>query len=1142
MGHELNEDLGSPESLWPKSFNEDRSPPEKETFLESRLRINPTDNHLLTFLRDYDENTAEEEVITNFCASVHRSALTNSRANHLRQAWLDDRRWHSISSSTSRGKEIQDEEATVSKVVQPSKLWETTIDMVSKDIVDEPRSEISQPQNDKHVSRREYDLPLDAPGLCRHLKQKYTTYDIFELYFYVPLLTLSTSDNESKPLEDQAGAFQSQSIDISSVINGHSQPSRGTSQVLHVGHVAINICGVANRRWTGYAFVDGDEEMNEDDFFDYNTMVQDQFAANGDVDANHPTWDPREYFLLITSIRVEQVIRTWSLIIQKLETSHQEDTFGYSLDDAGDEDTTMNFRRTQKSVKVLGVLHDILSETNRCWADFSAPDGDISYFEHTDGLSITSRTQRKRCLMDLKSKFRKMRALQRRLETLELRCQRAVDSLERRLAVESNRANKSSGAHAKLMVAWISPVAILVSIQSKRPFMMTTFGIAELESSLATLHLAAPSSVSESADTLINPLDVCRSLLADILSGFVESGPEAAYKSIQWPNNIYNGDLSVVLPKLRPGCKAVELAADIASKFPQNHPLFPLPFLDGVHFRIFLEVDAFARILFPFILNRGRDYGTDVTPGLRKTSSPDEGHKKLVVEFSSPNTTNELHGRHLRSTIIGAFIGNFYESMGWDVTRINYLGDWGKNIALLKVGWERFGNEEAYQASPIEHLLNVYEQINSLFQPEVAASRRARDEAAKTGQDEGQAQAEIEGQGIYAERNATFKKLEDGDEEAVTFWKRIRDINIEKCTDFYSQLGIRFDEYTGESQVSTETMLEVENLLKDKNICEESSGAWVVHMQNYGLKAGTAIIRNRDGATTYLLRDLAAMIERSRKYSFDKMIIVTANDHNALHFTHLIHILAAIDMKDLADKIQHMKFNETSNMADTVGKGYEPQAIISHVETAMAAALEADEEKKTFFGNPNKSAKTLSIASLLVHELSTRTTSAHSFDTTAMTTFKLGTGPDLQYWYAKLCAVLKTRDGDTQLSDEDYKFLAEDESAANLLRLLAQYPEVIRATYNSISPQSDDIIKYLAGVTEQLADTLSSDEDDDAEGREQGEFEAEGEAEAEEKTFGPGYITLFEATRIVLENGLKMLGITPYATESYERADTPIAD
>lgn len=510
---------------------------------------------------------------------------------------------------------------------------------------------------------------------------------------------------------------------------------------------------------------------------------------------------------------------------------------------------------------------------------------------------------------------------------------------------------------------------------------------------------------------------------------------------------------------------------------------------------------------------------------------------KLVVDFSSPNITNEFHGRYLRSTIIGAFVARVYENMGWDVTRINYLGDWGKNIALLKVGWDRFGNEDMYQSAPIENLLNVYRQINDLFQPEVTASRHARDEAAKNGHDEGQAQAEIESRGIYAERNTAFKKLEDGDEEALAFWKWVRNISIEKYAEFYSQLGIQFDEYTGESQVSTETILEVEAILKDKGICKESSGALVIHMQDHGLKAGTAVIRGRDGATTYLLRDLAAMLERSRKYSFDKLVVVAANDHNALHFTHLHHILIALGMNDLADKIQHLKFNESSNMGDTLGTGYKPQEILDHVERAMVTTLKSDEEKCSFFGEAGKSARSLSTAALLAHELSTRTTSTHSFDTSIMTAFSLGTGPDLQYWYARLCRLLNDQSPEMQLSDADYDALVDDEPATNLLRVLAQYPEVTHATYNSVFPQPDDIVRYLVCVTEQLADCLEIDS-----ARVVSEEEKQEEVDVEKNIFSPGHLALFEVTRIVLENGLNLLGIVPYTVENYERADTPLAE
>lgn len=684
--------------------------------------------------------------------------------------------------------------------------------------------------------------------------------------------------------------------------------------------------------------------------------------------------------------------------------------------------------------------------------------------------------------------------------------------------------------------------------------MMTTLDIPGLEKCFESLTPAVSLSGFDAADVLTKPLDLWRIHLAKVLGDLVGCSHEAAYKAIHWPNNIYNGDLAVILPKLCPRIKAAEVAVDLMKKFPRDHALFPLPFSEGVHFRIFFEGKPLARLLIPFILDRKSTYGNDSALGLRIPATPIHGRKRLVVEFSSPNVTSEFQGKHLRSTILGAFVSKFYENMGWDVTRLNYLGDWGKDIALLKVGWEKFGNEIEYEANPIGHLFDVFHQITDLFQPEKAASKQARDEAAKVGHDEGEAQAEIEKQGIFAERNAAFKKLEEGDEEAVAFWERVRDVNIKNYQNFYSQLGVKFDEYSGESQVTPATMVEVEQMLKEKGICTESAGAWVVHMQDIGLKAGTAIIRDRTGATTYLLRHLAAVLERSSKYEFDKMIIVAANE-TGVHFTHVSHILKALGRGDLAGKVQHLRFSEISKMAEKIGKGYRPQAIIAHCEKAMVAALEADQGKAAFFKGSVDNAKALGVAGLLVQELSTRTTSTHSFESSTMTAFKPGTGPELQYWYAKLCSILKGHKGHStndELSEEDYEILAEEEPT-NLLRILAQYPEVTHATYQSLEPAA--IVIYLSSLVEQLAECLSKDDEDEADAVEpEADTEAEGAksqgsedvgpavAEKEETIFTPGHLLLFEATRIVLENGMKLLGITPHVTTEPARADTPLAE
>ena len=518
-----------------------------------------------------------------------------------------------------------------------------------------------------------------------------------------------------------------------------------------------------------------------------------------------------------------------------------------------------------------------------------------------------------------------------------------------------------------------------------------------------------------------------------------------------------------------------------------------------------------ARLLLHCVIDRDHNYGAD-TRRLVGT----EGQKKLIVEFSSPNIVSEFQGKHLRSTIIGAFVSKLYELHGWDVQRINYLGDWGKPIALLYVGWSKFGSQKAYDADPVGHILEVYHQIEAEFQPEQAESRKARDDAAREGKDEGEAQADIESRGIFAERNEAFKRLEAGDEELRALWDRVRCAMVADYTSFYERLGVRFDEYSGESQVSAETMAEVEQMLKDKGVSEESSGAWMIDMTKLGAKAGHAIVRDRSGSSTYLLRDLAAVFERSRRYGFDKMIYVVASD-NSVHFLHMLKILEALD-KSLAEKLKHIKFSEVSKMASTLGPGYKPQDILDRCGEAIATLPEGDAEKAALLGTSTQASNGLAISALLVQELSSRTSAVHAFDTGAIATFKPGSGPHLQYWYAKISTLLSGRTVTAALSDNTFEELA-NEDQADLLRILAQYPEIVKAAYASL--EASGLVTYLASVTEQLFNCVDDEE---------GEIDVTS-----------GLAALLETSRTVLRNGMELLGLKAIFDLPQERADTPVA-
>jgi arginyl-tRNA synthetase len=124
---------------------------------------------------------------------------------------------------------------------------------------------------------------------------------------------------------------------------------------------------------------------------------------------------------------------------------------------------------------------------------------------------------------------------------------------------------------------------------------------------------------------------------------------------------------------------------------------------EGNFLQFYISNKAVTTLILPHILSRGVAYGTNTM----------DAGKHVIVEFSSPNIAKPFHAGHLRSTIIGAFLANVHEACGWKVTRMNYLGDWGKQFGLLAVGFEKYGSEESLQDDPIQHLYEVYVRINT---------------------------------------------------------------------------------------------------------------------------------------------------------------------------------------------------------------------------------------------------------------------------------------------------------------------------------------------------------------------------------------------------------------------------------------------
>lgn len=452
-------------------------------------------------------------------------------------------------------------------------------------------------------------------------------------------------------------------------------------------------------------------------------------------------------------------------------------------------------------------------------------------------------------------------------------------------------------------------------------------------------------------------------------------------------------------------------------------------------------------------------------------SAPSIQREKVLVEFSSPNLGQEFSGDHLRSTIIGAFIASLYESMGWNVFRINFLGDWGKHIGLLAVGWARFHSDDLFNEDPLRHLLNIYAKIEELFKSERGVVKEAPTaECLQTLSDP-----------IHQDRDSFFKKMEDGELDAIALWNKFRESCVSTYTGLYARLGIKFDEYSGESKVSQETAVEVETILKDKGVVREEDGAWSIDFENNGYKGlGSPKIRYQNGTTTYLLRDIATALDRNRKHSFDKMIYVVTGKQDS-HFHQITAGLELIGYSDLSSKLQHINFGRVHGLASDMGSsGLLLGDILDRCQKAVYMFLEMDHgDLYTMHGEePLEIAKSLAGSALMTQGLSVKRGTTFNFDLDDMANFNQYNGLSLQSWLSKIGLKLKDIVIPYEaISSLDYSIFEQDEyeAFADVLRLLVQFPGTVKNSFRTL--ESSHILTLLFRVTDLLPDVWAADID-----------------------------------------------------------------
>ena len=428
----------------------------------------------------------------------------------------------------------------------------------------------------------------------------------------------------------------------------------------------------------------------------------------------------------------------------------------------------------------------------------------------------------------------------------------------------------------------------------------------------------------------------------------------------------------------------------------------------NAYVNMFISKEAFIKDTLEEVLGRGEDFGkTDI--GENKT---------VIVEYSSPNIAKPFHIGHIRSTVIGNSLYKIFDALGYNVIRINHLGDYGTQFGKMICAYRHWGNKEDVIREPIKTLLSYYTR----FHVEVEEHPELDDEARET-----------------------FAKLERGEKEEVELWQWFRDESLKEFNRVYDMLGISFDSYNGESFYS-DKMPRFVRELEEKGLLKESQGAHVVDLEEYGL--GTALITKADGSTLYITRDIAAAVYRKETYDFYKNIYVVASQQN-LHFQQWFKIVELLGYEWAKDCV-HVPFGLVSLEEGTMSTRHGRVVFLEDVlNKAVEKTKEIIREKNAGADEADidETAKTVGIGAVIFQELSNNRIKDYVFKWDKVLNFDGETGPYVQYTHARCASVLRRAGEETvakaaALKDVDYKYLCS-ESAYELIKLLYKFPDVV---------------------------------------------------------------------------------------------------
>ena len=420
--------------------------------------------------------------------------------------------------------------------------------------------------------------------------------------------------------------------------------------------------------------------------------------------------------------------------------------------------------------------------------------------------------------------------------------------------------------------------------------------------------------------------------------------------------------------------------------------------------------------------------------------------RRLMVEYSSPNTNKPLHLGHIRNNLLGFSVAEILKAAGHDVTKVNLVNDRGVHICKSMLAWKKFGHGETPESSGMkgDHLVGKYYVVYD------KKLKEQIEEGKKAGLPEEAAEKQAT---LTLEVQEMLRQWEAGDPETIALWKRMNGWVYEGFDETYRLMGVDFDKTYYESETYLLGKRIVDEGLSQGVFYRKDDGSVWIDLTDVGLDQ--KLLLRSDGTSVYITQDLGTAQLRYDEFKGLESLIYVVGNEQEYHFKVLREIFRKLG-REWANGLYHLSYGmvdlPSGKMKSREGTVVDADDLIREIVEQCEMATKAQGKIDDFDSAEARHLyHTLGMGALKYFILKVDPKKRMLFNPAESIDINGNTGPFIQYAHARICSVLR-KGSAANLEKGLAGTHRPDEGEKELLRVLYRYPEVLQDAANGYSP------------------------------------------------------------------------------------------